>query len=268
MSKINAQDLKKVWFRSHILQGATSFDRGQSLGYCIAMMPIIRKLYPEKEKQAAALRRHLEFFNTTPQVATFIMGLTIAQEEECAANGDDFDPSSINAIKSSLMGPFAGIGDSFFWGTFRILAAGVGISLAQQGSVLGPILMAVLFIVPAWLTRWFGLQIGYKSGKSFMEKAYTGGLMDKVTYGASVVGLTVVGAMVATMVKLQTTLVVNMGAVSLNLQESVFDSIMPQILPLGLTFLVFWLLRKKVNINLIMLGMIVVAILGRLLNIL
>ena len=74
-------------------------------------------------------------FNTTPHLSTFIFGLSIAMEEENQRN-PEFNEESINAIKTSLMGPLAGIGDSIFWGSLKVIAAGMGIYFAQQGSLL------------------------------------------------------------------------------------------------------------------------------------
>lgn len=79
------------------------------------------------------------------------------------------DPATINAVKVSLMGPLSGIGDSFFWGTFRVIAAGVGISLAQQGSILGPILFLLLFNVPHLIIRYYCTVWGYQLGASLSD---------------------------------------------------------------------------------------------------
>ena len=107
----------------------------QNVGYMYAMLPVIKKLYRNKEDQAAAITRHLEIFNTTPAVVPTIMGISAAMEEE-NANNPAFDVQSINAVKASLMGPLAGIGDSIFWGTVRIIAAGIGVSIAKDGNLL------------------------------------------------------------------------------------------------------------------------------------
>ena len=97
-----------------------NYERQQGLGYAIAIWPAIKTFYHTKEEQAKALVRHMEIFNTTPHEVTAITGVNAALEKEASQN-PDFDVNSINNIKVGLMGPFAGIGDSFFWGTFRII---------------------------------------------------------------------------------------------------------------------------------------------------
>lgn len=133
--KITKKDLSKVFWRSFQMEFSWNYERQMNLAYCYAMIPILKKLYKSKEAMATALKRHLEFFNTTPHIVTLILGINAAMEEE-NANDPDFDVSTIDNIKTSLMGPLAGIGDSFFWGTLRLIATGVGTSLALQGNIL------------------------------------------------------------------------------------------------------------------------------------
>lgn len=138
-SKITKKELNHVFWRSFQMEFSWNYERQMNMAYVYAMIPILKKLYQSKEEMAAALKRHLEFFNTTPHIVTLILGITAAMEEE---NKDDpeFDVTAIDSIKTSLMGPLAGLGDSFFWGTLRLIATGVGTSLAMQGNILGPIL--------------------------------------------------------------------------------------------------------------------------------
>ena len=125
-----------------------------------------------------AYQRHLEFYNVTPWLVTFPLGISIAMEEQNALN-DDFDESSINDVKVALMGPLSGLGDSFFWGTLRVIATGIGTSLAMQGNILGPLLFLLIFNVPAILARYYGLFVGYNIGASFIEKVQKTGLIDR-----------------------------------------------------------------------------------------
>lgn len=155
-----------VFWRSFGLEWDWNYERQMNIGYCYCMLPVIKKLYPDPAQQEAAMKRHLEFFNTTPQLATLILGITAAMEEQ-NANDPGFDTQSINDVKVSLMGPLAGIGDSFIWGTLRIIATGVGLSLATQGNVLGPILFFLIFNIPAQGLRYYLMNAGYKLGSGF-----------------------------------------------------------------------------------------------------
>lgn len=163
------------------------------------------------------------------------------------------------------MGPLAAIGDSFWWGTFRLLAAGIGTSLTVEGNPLGLLLYVLVFNVPHYLARYYGLFIGYKVGASFLNKAMESGIMQKITYGASIVGLMSVGAMTATMVKFETPLEFNFGDASIKVQE-VLDQIFPAILPLAVTFFVYYLLKKEVKIMYVILGLLAFGIVASLIG--
>ena len=229
---------------------------------------VLKKLYGDnKEKFSQALSRHSEVYNNTFACSPFVLGIAAAMEEEAAAN-EEFDVSSINAIKVALMGPLSGIGDTFFWGTFRIIGSGIGISLAMQRNLLGPVLFLIIYNIPNFLVRYYGVQFGYKLGAGSIDTLVSGGLMNRATKAASVMGLTVIGGMIASMVSIKIALVANFGAdVTLNIQ-GIFDEICPCILPLGVTFLIYRLLKKGVKAWWIMIGIIVVGIVGKFFGIL
>lgn len=264
-SIITKKDLQKVFWRSFPLQACFNYKRMQNVGFCYSILPILKKLYTNKDDMSKALKRHLEFFNTTPQTVTFITGACIALEEQ-NKNNKDFDISSIAALKAALMGPISGIGDSFFWGTFRIIAAGIGCSLATQGSILGAILFLLIFNIPHYLVRFYGLKIGYKSGIDFITNAQKSGMISILTNSAKVMGLCVVGAMIASMVSFSIPFTIELSGASIKIQ-SIFDQILPSILPLGLTFLIYALLKKGLKTIHIMYGIILVGILGALLGV-
>ena len=174
-------------------------------GYMYAIEKPLRKIYPNDDDFYAALKRHTETFNVTPHVSPFLMTLGVAMEEE-NAKSDTFDTSSINNVKVGLMGPMSGIGDSFFWGTFRVIAAGIGIGLAKSGNILGAVIYFLLYTAIHFITKILGGKYGYKMGTKFLENSEENHLMDKLSMGASILGMTVIGAMIGTMVSLQTTL--------------------------------------------------------------
>ena len=189
-TKITKRDLTSVFLRSLTMEYSWNYERQQHMGYCFSMLPIIRRVYQDKNDRIAAAQRHMEFFNTTPYISTLILGISSAMEEANAAD-DNFDASSINSVKAALMSPLAGIGDSLFWGTLRVIATGLGVSLAMQGSILGPLLFLIVFNVPHYLIRWFCLKWGYGFGTSFLSKIEESGLMPKLTMGAAILGLMV-----------------------------------------------------------------------------
>ncbi len=161
---------------------------------------------------------------------------------------ENFNPETISALKTSLMGPLSGIGDSFFQGTIRVLAFGFGINLAQQGSILGPILAIIISFIPSFFVTYYGGKIGYNTGNKYLAKLYQEGLMDKVMYVCTIIGLMVIGAMIASMIGITTPLRFGKAFVL----QDVLDNIMPQLIPLGLTFFMYWLLQKKVRTGLML----------------
>lgn len=264
---VDKKTLRQVFWRSFALQGAFNFEKMQNIGYAYAMIPVIKKLYDKEADQAAALQRHLALFNSTPAITSSIMGISTAMEEQNANNPNNFDTESINAVKASLMAPLAGIGDSLFFGTFRVIAAGIGISLAKQGNILGPILFLVLYNIPALAARIWGLKYGYKVGINSLAKIQANGLMKKIMSIVGMIGMMVVGGMVATMLTVTTPLKFSMVGATVKLQ-TILNQIMPNLLPLALTMLVFVLVRKRVSMSWLTVGLLVVGILAHVIGIL
>ena len=151
--KLTKSDIVSMFIRSNFLLGSYNFERMQSVGFCVTLIPALKKLY-EGDELKAALKRHLEFFNTQPFLATPIMGITAAMEEQ-KANGADIDEASISGVKIGLMGPLAGVGDPIFWGTVRPVLAALGAGLALTGSILGPLLFFILFNALRLATNWY-----------------------------------------------------------------------------------------------------------------
>lgn len=261
---------KQTFLRSFPLQACFFYERMQNVGFAYQMIPALRKIYPEKEEMSEALTRHMTIFNTTPAVVTFITGVAIAMEEKFKKEkdaGEECDEESINAVKTALMGPLAGIGDSFFWGTFRIIGAGIGCSLATKGSILGMLLFLMIYNIPHLLVRYNGLKIGYNSGVNFLSGISEGGLIAMLTEAAKVLGLIVVGSMCASMVKFSIPLILTISGTEVAIQ-SIFDGIITGFLPLALTLIIYQLLKKGIKTTTILWGMILIGIAGSVLGIL
>ena len=259
--KLTKKDLNRVAIRSLGMEWDWNYERQMNMAFCYSMLPIIKKLYPNKDDQVEAMQRHLEFFNTTPHMSTLILGITAAMEEQNATD-PEFETESINNVKVSLMGPLAGIGDSFIWGTLRIIATGVGVSLAAQGNILGPILFLLLFNIPAQGLRFYLMHAGYKLGSGFLAKVQESGLMEVLTYGASVLGLMVIGGMTAENVGINVPLVIGSGETATTLGD-ICNTIMPGLLPLAFTLLMYWLVSKKnVKTTTLLVALVVIGLVG------
>ena len=247
--------LRKAFWRSFTLYAAVSPAKQGASGFCYSLIPFINKFYKnDEEGKKAALTRSMSYFNTTITCSTFIMGL-VASMEKKNSEQKDFDASSINAVKSSLMGPLAGIGDSIFWGVLRVIAAGIAVGLGASGNVLAPIVFLLLFNIPSILVKYYGTFLGYKLGSEYIQKVYASGLMNILTKAAS-------------MVTFNSTYELTMkGESVLNLQN-MLDQIFIGIVPLGLTLLCYYLLKKKnISITVLIIGVIILSILLSLLGI-
>jgi len=264
-SLVNKGDLRKVFFRSLALEANFNFESWQNTGFAFSMIPVLKRLYRTKEQMASALKRHLQFFNTTAHGSTLIMGITAAMEEQNSGR-EDFDNESINAVKSGLMGPLAGVFDSLFWGTLKVIAAGVGISLAINGNSLGPLLFILIFNIPHIALRYNLTFIGYNTGNRFLQDLAKSGIMDKLTTGATILGMMVIGAMPAILMPVKTPIMIGAQGSQVALQ-GILDQLAPGILPLGLTFLTFWFVRKNIKTTWILLGILALGFLGSILHI-
>ena len=264
---LTTHDLRRMYWRSTFLLGSFNFERMQAMGFCYTLMPAIRKVYRgDKAAEAAALKRHLEFYNTQPWVSSVVFGVTAAMEEQ-KAKGEDISEETITSVKVGLMGPLAGVGDPIFWGTARPVLAALGASLALNGSIVGPLLFFIGINVLRVLTRWYGLKFGYERGTEMVTEV-GGGQLKKVTQMAAIMGLFVMGALVSkwTTIKFPTVVssVKNDDGIMVDTTvQSILDQLLPGLAALGLTFLCMWLLNKKVNALWIILGMFAVGILGR-----
>ncbi|MCD1277481.1 PTS system mannose/fructose/sorbose family transporter subunit IID [Streptococcus sinensis] len=293
--QLSQSDRQKVWWRSTFLQGSWNYERMQNLGWAYALIPALKKLYTKKEDQAAALERHLEFFNTHPYVAAPIIGVTLALEEE-KANGAEIDDAAIQGVKIGMMGPLAGIGDPVFWFTVRPILGALGASLALSGNIIGPLLFFVLWNAIRMAFLWYTQELGYKAG-SEITKDMSGGILQDITKGASILGMFILAVLVARWVnvsfalqlpstKLSEGAYINFpkgavtgeelqkilgdvaGGLSLtpektNTLQGQINSLIPGLMGLLLTFLCMWLLKKKVSPITIIIGLFVVGIVAR-----
>ena len=260
--KLDRRDLMRIFWRSCMLDSSWNYERQQNLGYSFAVAPAIEKLYDsDSDKQRRAYTRSLDFMAITPQLSTLLMGIDVAMEEENAEN-PDFDDASIAAVKTSLMGPLAGIGDSLIAGTLRVIGTGIAIGFAQQGSPLGALILLLVFNIPGLLIRWFGLQMGYKYGSAFITDAARGGVMEKVTYAASIVGLVAIGGMIASYVSLDLSMItVGSGDFAQPITDY-FDMIMPCLPQLIVFGFMYWIMGRKFKTTWVLVGTIVVCILA------
>ena len=235
--------------------------RQMAIGFLWQIMPALNRYYKDQpEKKKEALYRHVQFCNVSNAIYPFLAGLVASMEKE-NSEVDDFDTSSIVAIKAALMGPLAGIGDSLLFSVVRVIAAGIGISFALQGSILGPILFFLIYNGCTMALRFSLGYVGFISGSSFITNMYQNGTLKILTKCAGILGLIMVGAMTASTVKFTTAISIPIpGGEAVALQSSL-DTLFLGLGPLLLTFGCKKLLDKNVNINWIMVGIFVLSLL-------
>ena len=234
--------------------------RQMAIGFLWQIMPALNRYYKDQpEKKKGALYRHVQFCNVSNAIYPFLAGLVASMEKE-NSEVDDFDTSSIVAIKAALMGPLAGIGDSLLFSVVRVIAAGIGISFALQGSILGPILFFLIYNGCTMALRFSLGYVGFISGSSFITNMYQNGTLKILTKCAGILGLIMVGAMTASTVKFTTAISIPIpGGEAVALQSSL-DTLFLGLIPLLLTFGCKKLLDKNVNINWIMVGIFVLSL--------
>ncbi|QEA31397.1 PTS system mannose/fructose/sorbose family transporter subunit IID [Secundilactobacillus malefermentans] len=265
--KLSKGDLVKTWLWEQSDEAAYNYERLQALGLTNMMIHPIRKLYKDPQRQAEELKKYMVFFNTEPHmVGPIIHGVALSMEE-ARANDQDVSADDINGVRTGLMGPAAGIGDTVQQGIFFPILASVGASMALAGNYLGPVLFTVIFELVIYVIGYLLFMYGYRKGKSSVVTILKNGVIDKVTNAFSIVGLMVVGAMAATRVAVKTPLVWEIGKSTMKLQ-SILNTLAPGLIPLGVTLLIWWLVAKKVNPTWIIIGIFIIGILFSYLNIL
>ena len=259
-------DLLRSWviwtFFSH---SCYNYERLQGQAFAHSMVPIITKLYSRKEDIIAALKRHMVFFNTEPNIGNVIHGVVAAMEEQ-RANDQPISDEAINNVKMGLMGPMAGVGDTITQGTVAPILIAFGVSLASQGNLMGPVLYVLLMAAFIWGAAYTLFFQGYRFGKQAVERIIEGGLIDDLVTGAGIVGAAVMGALTAKFVTLSTPVVIKVGQQATKLQADVLDKLMPNLLPLALTLGVFYLLRRRLSPTTVLLIMVAVGLVGALIG--
>ena len=292
--KLSKADRRSVMLRSQFLQGSWNYERMQNGGWAYSLIPALKKLYPNKDDASAALKRHLEFFNTHPYIAAPILGVTLALEEE-RANGVQIDDAAIQGVKVGMMGPLAGIGDPVFWFTVRPILGAIAASLATCGSVIAPLFFFFVWNIIRLGFLWYTQEFGYQKG-SEITKDLSGGILQTITKGASILGMFVMGILVQRWTNINFPMVISKvkmadgafikfpeGTVNgAQLQEVLtamnkgvalspdkvttlqdnLNELVPGFAALLLTFLCMWLLKKKVNPIAIIFGLFAVGIIG------
>ena len=244
---LTKKDLHRFFWQSQAFVSGFNYTKEEAPGFVFSMMPVIEKVYNNEEDKKRAYLRHTELFLTEARMSHLVLGITAAMEEQNALMKDDFDEDSINAIKTALMGPLAGIGDSLYHGTLRPLIAGLAVSMIAASNYTSPAGSILFLLVMAGVgqaIRYFGIMKGYEKGFELVDKIQNSGLLQRITKYAGIVACIVIGGWVSSFVWVSTPLSFTSGETTIALQ-SVLDGLMPNLLPLITTLICYWLLKKK-----------------------
>ena len=211
------------------LMAVTTFNYDTQLAPAVVfgIGPLLRKIYKDDD----------EYFNTMPWLANIVLGATLALEDKEGITSLD----AVQNIKVSLMGPLAGIGDTLFWTLLPTIMGSIAGYMALEGNPIGVILWLIvnlIFICIRTQLMW----IGYREGTKLITKV--GSKLARITDAASVLGLTVVGALSATVVTAKTPLAFQMGEVNLAVAD-LLDKIMPSMISVATVLVLYKLLGKK-----------------------
>ena len=121
--------------------------------------------------------------------------------------------------------------------------------------MLGPILAMTISFFPSALITWFAAKLGYQGGHEYLQKLQEGNLMGKVMYVCGIVGLMAVGAMIATVIGATTPATFSDGTLVI---QDILDSVMPQMIPLALTGIMYFLIKRGVKNG----WLLIIAIVG------
>lgn len=261
-SIFSKKEISKLGLRSVFLQSCFNYERMQGAGWAYTLMPYLKKIHKDdKEALSVAMKDNMEFINTNPTISPFLMGFLLSLEEKKE------DRNLINSLKVALFGPLAGIGDALLWFTVLPIVAGICASFAQQGSVLGPIIFFIVYL-GIFLSRMLLAGFGYNLGTKAIDKIKESS--KALTKAATTLGVTVIGALIATYVNVKVLSEIKINAEhSIALQGDFFDKILPNILPLAYTFLMYYFLKKKqVSPTILIVGTFALAIVGSVLGVL
>ncbi len=234
---LDKKTLNKMVWRSLNLQASFNFERMQAAGWLYCILPGLEKIHGDNEDDLKVSMKHnLEFFNTHPFLVTFVMGIVLSLEQQKA------DISTIRAVRVAAMGPLGGIGDAIFWFTLVPITAGITANMAINGSIAGPILFLLIFNIVQFGIRFWLMYWSYSMGTKAIEILTANA--KEFTRAASMLGVFMVGALTS-----------NMGLTTINLTipngdspvviQSILDGILPKLIPLTLTLLLFFLFKKK-----------------------
>lgn len=233
--QLDNKTLNKMVWRSVYLQASFNYERMQAGGWLYSILPGLEKIHTNKKDLSASMAHNLEFFNTHPFLVNFVMGIVLSLEQ------NKTDIQTIRAVRVAAMGPLGGIGDALFWFTLVPITAGITANMAIAGNIAAPFIFLLIFNAVQFGLRYFLMHWSYRKGTDAISIMTANA--KEFTRAASILGIFVVGALTSAMGATSVNIVIPNGEAEINIQ-SILDGILPSMLPLGLTLLLFYLMQK------------------------
>lgn len=224
---------------------SNSYERLQGMNFCITMAPFLKKFYKGNEEgYKEALVRHMEFFNAESSIGALIHGMTLSLEEKKAA-GATIPSEAIVGLKTGLMGPLAGIGDSLIRATGKSTIMALACTFAITGNPLGVLIM-MLYPLLIFVVEYNMLKLGYRLGREAVGKILGSGLLNKVIVASGTMGMFMMGALSSSYVSLSTSLQFKLAnAADPIVIQDILDNIAPGLLPLLAVFGIYFYIKKS-----------------------
>lgn len=237
--KLTKEGFKQINRRSlFTFQLGWNYERMQGSGYLYTILPQLRKLYGDNSPELKEMMKtHTQFFNTSNFFNTIVTGIDLAIEEKEGIDGKD----TVSGLKAGLMGPFAAIGDSIFAALIPTIFGALAANMAINGNPTG-IFIWIIAQIAVMIFRWKQLEFAYREGISLVTTMQH--RLTALTDAATLLGVFMVGALVATMINVKLSWAPSIGDVTLNMQNNL-DMILPRLLPAGIVAAIYWMLGKK-----------------------
>lgn len=261
LSKRDVQKAAIIW---HITSHMTyNYQRLQAGAMATIMGPILEKLYPNnKEKMIEGLQRQMLYFNTEPRWGAVLPGMVIALEEGLANDETgEMDPSIVTEIKTALMGPLAGIGDTVWAGLIKPIILSITLAWAMQGYIWGAFAYGIGVTILDFTVTYLMFMRGYKLGIDSIDRFLESGFVKKITTFLGIVGLFCLGAMIVKYVTVGAVKVITLDTGVLKIGD-IMNKIFPKLIPLSFTLLAYWMQVKGKKVTTVLLILFVLGFIG------
>jgi PTS system mannose-specific IID component len=244
-SLIRKKDLVRSWLIwENLPQTCYNYERMMGQAVAHVFVPISKRLYKnDSDKKKEMMQREIEFFNVHIEFGAVIIGMIIAMEEQ-KAKGKPIPGEFITSLKTSLMGPLSGIGDTIFQGVLIPILLAICIDITLRGTIWGAIIYAVTIIAIAWSMSYGTFMFGYRAGADAVMDFLEKGILNKVLQGAEIMGCMVMGGLISSYVNMHVAIEIVSSTQTFNVQEQFLDALIPNILPFGFTLLIYWLMKR------------------------